>query len=104
MAVPFLPISAAQKPEIPKTRAPLLAVNSAAALMNPPALGRMECEIIRVPRSRPVLIPFGPDVCGHGSPTVANLGKDELTKLLADTETRRRTSASGASVVYIQAS
>ena len=76
-------------PALEKIRVPLLAVNSADDLINPPELGLIEREITRVPRGRLVMIPFGPDSRGHGSHTVAKLWKDELTKLLADTEPGR---------------
>jgi homoserine O-acetyltransferase len=73
-------------PKLEKIRAPLLAVNSADDLINPPELGLIEREIKRVPHARFVMIPLSPDSRGHGSHTVAKLWKDELVKLLAETE------------------
>jgi homoserine O-acetyltransferase len=67
-------------------QAPLLAINSADDLINPPELGILEREIKRVPHGRAVLIPVSPTTRGHGSHTVAALWKDELTRLLAETE------------------
>ena len=73
-------------PALEKIRAPLLAVNSADDLINPPELGILEREIKRVPRGRMVMIPLSPDSRGHGSHTIAKLWKDELVKLLAESE------------------
>jgi|ERR1035437_1752424 homoserine O-acetyltransferase len=71
-------------PVLEKIRAPLVAVNSADDLINPPELGILEREIKRVPRGRMVMIPLGPDTRGHGSHTLAKLWKAELVKLLAE--------------------
>ena len=65
-----------------KIRAPLLAVNSADDLINPPELGILEREIKRVPHGRAIIIPFSDKTRGHGSHTLAALWKDELAKLL----------------------
>src|SRR5258708_1174058 len=54
-------------PALEKIQAPLLAVNSADDLINPPELEILEREIKRVPHGRAVTIPFGPDTRGHGS-------------------------------------
>jgi homoserine O-acetyltransferase len=70
-------------PGLERIRAPLLAVNSADDLINPPELGVLEREIARVPRGRAVLVPYGPDTRGHGSHTVAQLWQQELATLLA---------------------
>jgi len=77
-------------PNLEKIRAPLLAINSADDLINPPALGILEREINRVPRGRAIVIPFSDKTRGHGSHTVAVLWKDELVKLLKETEKRDR--------------
>lgn len=71
-------------PNLEKIRAPLLAINSADDLINPPELGILEREIKRVPRGRAVVIPFSDKTRGHGSHTVAALWKDQLIKLLQD--------------------
>jgi homoserine O-acetyltransferase len=73
-------------PALEKIRAPLLAINSADDLINPPELGILEREIKRVPRGRALVIPLGPDTRGHQSHTIAKLWKDELVKLLAESE------------------
>ena len=73
-----------------KIRASLLAINSADDLINPPELGILEREIKRVPHGRAIVIPFSNKTRGHGSHTVAALWKDQLVKLLKETERRRR--------------
>ncbi|MFO1401379.1 MAG: alpha/beta fold hydrolase [Steroidobacteraceae bacterium] len=72
-------------PSLEGIRAPLLAVNTADDLINPPELGVLEREIRRVPQGRAVLLPFGPGTRGHGSHTVARLWETELAALLART-------------------
>ncbi|MDQ6860472.1 MAG: alpha/beta fold hydrolase, partial [Verrucomicrobiota bacterium] len=44
-------------PELEKIKAPLLAINSADDLINPPELGILEREIKRVPHGRAIVIP-----------------------------------------------
>jgi homoserine O-acetyltransferase len=73
-------------PNLEKIRAPLLAINSADDLINPPELGILEREIMRVPRGRAIVIPLSDKTRGHGSHTIAALWKDELVKLLKETE------------------
>ncbi len=75
----------APTPALGKIRAPLLAVNFADDLINPPELGLIEREITRVPRGRLVMIPLSGESRGHGSHTIAKLWKDDLAKLLAET-------------------
>ncbi len=69
-------------PALADIQAPLVAVNSADDLVNPPELGILEREIKRVPHARAVVIPFGPHTQGHGSHTMAALWKSELEQLL----------------------
>ncbi len=73
-------------PNLEKIRAPLLAINSADDLINPPELGILEREIKRVRHGRAVVIPLSDKTRGHGSHTIATLWKDELVKLLKETE------------------
>ena len=73
-------------PNLEKIRAPLLGINSADDLINPPELGILEREIKRVPHGRASVIPLSDKTRGHGSHTVAVLWKDELVKLLKETE------------------
>ena len=73
-------------PNLEKIRAPLLAINSADDLINPPELGFLEREIKRVRHGRAIVIPFSDKTRGHGSHTIAALWKDQLAKLLKETE------------------
>jgi homoserine O-acetyltransferase len=77
------------RPNLEKIRAPLLAINSADDLINPPELGILEREIKRVPNGRALVTPFSEKTRGHGSHTIAALWKGELVKLLEQTEERR---------------
>ena len=69
-------------PGLEKIRAPLMAMNSADDLINPPELGILESEIKRVKRGEAIVIPLSPETRGHGSHTVANLWKSHLLRLL----------------------
>jgi homoserine O-acetyltransferase len=73
-------------PNLEKIQAPLLAINSADDLINPPELGILEREIKRVPRGRAIVIPYSDKTRGHGSHTVASLWKDQLVSLLKESE------------------
>ena len=73
-------------PNLEKIRAPLLAINSADDLINPPELGILEHEIKRVPHGRVIVIPLSDKTRGHGSHTLAALWKDQLVQLLKETE------------------
>jgi homoserine O-acetyltransferase/O-succinyltransferase len=69
-------------PALEKIRAPLLAINSADDLINPPELRILEREIRRVAKGRAVIIPFSPDTRGHGTHTIATVWKTHLEELL----------------------
>jgi homoserine O-acetyltransferase len=71
-------------PGLEKIKAPLLAINSADDLINPPELGILEREIKRVAKGRAVVIPFSDKTRGHGSHTIAALWKNELERLLKE--------------------
>jgi homoserine O-acetyltransferase/O-succinyltransferase len=73
-------------PALEKIEAPLLAVNSADDLINPPELGVLEREITRVPHGRAVVVPFSEHTHGHGSHTYAVLWKGYLEELLKSPE------------------
>ena len=75
-------------PALEKIRAPLIAVNSADDLINPPELGILEREIKRVPRGTAVIVPFGPDTTGHGTHTIAKVWKRYLEQLLQASQTQ----------------
>src|SRR6476659_3741767 len=69
-------------PRLEVIKAPLLAINSADDLINPPELGILEREIKRVPKGRAMVIPLSEQTRGHGSHTIAALWKDQLVDLL----------------------
>jgi homoserine O-acetyltransferase len=71
-------------PHLEKIQPPLLAINSADDLVNPPELEILEREIKRVAHGRAVVIPTSDKTRGHGSHTLAVLWKAELMKLLKD--------------------
>ena len=73
-------------PGLAQIQAPLLAVNSADDLINPPELKILEREITRVPHGRAVVIPFSESTHGHGSHTYAVLWKPYLEELLRSPE------------------
>ena len=73
-------------PNLEKIQAPLLAINSADDLINPPELGILEREIKRLPHGRAIVIPLSDKTRGHGSHTIAVLWKDQLTNLLQETQ------------------
>jgi homoserine O-acetyltransferase len=72
--------------DLGKIRVPLLAVNSADDLINPPELGLLEAGIKQVPHGRAIVIPFSDETVGHGTHTKAKLWKDYLAGLLRETE------------------
>ena len=69
-------------PALEKIEAPLLAINSADDLINPPELRILEREIRRVRHGRAIVIPFSERTHGHGSHTYAVLWKQDLEELL----------------------
>src|SRR2546426_759245 len=77
-------------PNLERIVAPLLAINSADDQINPPELGIMEREIGRVKRGRYVLIAISDRTRGHGTHTLAALWKEELARLLRETEALRQ--------------
>ncbi len=70
-------------PALEKIRAPLLAINSADDLINPPELGILEREIRRVKGGRAVVVPLSDRTAGHGTHTLAAVWKQYLAELLA---------------------
>jgi homoserine O-acetyltransferase/O-succinyltransferase len=72
------------KPDLEKIQAPLIAVNSADDLINPPELGILEKEIKRVKHGKAVLLPLTPETRGHGTHTIAKLWEQYLSELLAE--------------------
>jgi homoserine O-acetyltransferase len=73
-------------PKLETIQAPLLAINSADDLVNPPELGMMEREIRRVKRGRFILIPTSDKTRGHGTHSLPELWKQHLADLLRESE------------------
>ena len=73
-------------PGLARIVAPLVAVNSADDLINPPELGILERDIKKVTKGRAVMIPLSDRTAGHGTHTLAALWKAELERLLHETE------------------
>jgi len=73
-------------PDLEKIKAPLLAINSADDLINPPELKILETEIKRVKNGRAIVIPLSDRTQGHGTHTLAALWKDNLAELLKISE------------------
>ncbi|HWF19410.1 MAG TPA: alpha/beta fold hydrolase [Verrucomicrobiae bacterium] len=72
-------------PALEKITVPLLAINSADDLINPPELGIIEREMKRVPHGQFVMIPLSDKTRGHGTHTLASIWKEHLEDLLAKT-------------------
>jgi homoserine O-acetyltransferase/O-succinyltransferase len=73
-------------PALEQIQAPLLAINTADDLINPPEQGILEREIKRVPHGRAVVLPMSDQTHGHGSHTYAVLWKQYLVELLNSPE------------------
>ncbi len=73
-------------PGLEKITAPLLAINSADDLINPPDQGILEREIKRVKHGQAIVLPETDQTVGHGSHTKAVLWKEDLARLLQETE------------------
>jgi homoserine O-acetyltransferase len=73
-------------PKLETIRAPLVAVNSADDLINPPELGIMEREIRRVKRGRYVLIPVSDQTRGHGTHSLPAIWQQHLAALLEESK------------------
>ena len=73
-------------PGLEKIQTPLLAINFADDLINPPELGILEREIKSVPKGKAILVPAGPETIGHGTHTKASVWKSYLEELLRESE------------------
>jgi homoserine O-acetyltransferase/O-succinyltransferase len=73
-------------PGLTKIRAPLLAINFADDLINPPELGILEREIKKVPHGNAILVPMSDQTRGHGTHTLAAVWKHHLVAFLKATE------------------
>jgi homoserine O-acetyltransferase len=70
------------QPKLEAIEAPLVAVNSADDLINPPELRILEREIRRVRQGKAVVLPIGPQTRGHGTHSLPALWKQHLAELL----------------------
>ena len=76
-------------PGLEKITAPLLAINSADDLINPPDQGILEREIKRVKHGKAIVLPETNETVGHGSHTKAVLWKKYMVQLLHQTEKKQ---------------
>jgi homoserine O-acetyltransferase/O-succinyltransferase len=72
-------------PGLEKIKAPLVAINFADDIINPPELQILETAIKRVPNGRAVTVPASDRTAGHGTHTSAAVWKEYLVELLART-------------------
>ena len=70
-------------PLLEQIKAPLLAINFADDIINPPELQILETAIKRVPKGRAVTVPWSERTAGHGTHTMAAVWKHYLVELLA---------------------
>jgi homoserine O-acetyltransferase len=77
------------QPDLGKIVAPLLAINSADDQINPPELGIVEREIVRVRRGAFVLLPITPATRGHGTHTLPAVWGSYLGQLLTESAPAR---------------
>jgi homoserine O-acetyltransferase len=75
-------------PGLEQIRAPLLAINFADDLINPPELGILEREIKRVSRGRALVILESDQTRGHGTHTLAKVWEEHLAELLKESEAK----------------
>jgi homoserine O-acetyltransferase/O-succinyltransferase len=75
-------------PSLDRIAAPLLAINSADDLINPPELGLMEKLMPRVTHGRYVLLPISPETRGHGTHSWPALWQNSLKEWLAAVKER----------------
>jgi homoserine O-acetyltransferase len=78
-------------PGLGRIVAPLLAINFEDDLINPPELVILEREVRRVPKGRAVLISRSNRTRGHGTHTLAAVWKDQLIRLLQETNPQAAT-------------
>ena len=73
-------------PKLEQVRCPVVAINFADDPVNPAELGILEREIKRVKRGRALVMPGTPQTHGHGNHTYAARWKQELVKLLEESD------------------
>jgi homoserine O-acetyltransferase/O-succinyltransferase len=77
-------------PHLEKVTAPVLAINSADDLVNPPELGIVEKLLVRVPSARFVLIPTSERTRGHGTHSQPAIWGSYLAEFFARLPERRQ--------------
>jgi homoserine O-acetyltransferase len=73
-------------PDLEKIQAPLLAINFADDLINPPELHVLETEIKRVKHGKAIVMPATDRTRGHGTHTLAAVWKKQFAKFLKKTD------------------
>jgi homoserine O-acetyltransferase/O-succinyltransferase len=73
-------------PGLEKIVAPLVAINTADDIINPPELQILEKAITRVKKGRAIVLPLSERTAGHGTHTQAAVWKQHLEELLRATE------------------
>ncbi len=73
-------------PELEKISAPLMAINSADDLINPPELGILEREIVRVPHGRAIVLPDDGRTIGHSTHSQAAVWRGYMAELLQQSQ------------------
>jgi len=73
-------------PKLETIRAPLLAINSADDVINPPELGILEAQIKRVKNGRAIVLPISDKTRGHGTHSLPEIWQDHLAELLKRSE------------------
>jgi homoserine O-acetyltransferase len=76
------------EPNLDKIKAPLIAINSADDVINPPELGIAEREIKKVKRGRFVLLPITSETRGHGTHSLPAIWGKYLDQLLGESSPR----------------
>ena len=71
--------------QLGKIKAPVMWINSADDFINPPGLGIAEQEVKRIKNGKFVLIPASEKTHGHGTHTWAEIWKQYMADLLAET-------------------
>ena len=69
-------------PQLDKIKARVLAINTADDTVNPPELGVMEKQIMRVPKGKYLLLPRSSDTIGHSSYRIGKLYKQAIVDAL----------------------
>ena len=72
-------------PGLDRIVAPLVAINSADDIINPPELGVLERQIRRVRNGKAIVLPLSDETVGHGTHTTASVWKQHLLELLRAT-------------------